>query len=260
MGYESDGTELCVVWRHGGFEVSNVFPRFLPWIVTLLVPIALVMSAVRILISPAYLVFEYNTPAFPADPFGFTKEDRLKWSKIAVEYLVNSADISFLGDLRFPGGQQAPPSSCVFMSDCTRLYNDRELKHMVDVKNVLQAALRVWYASLILLAVLGGWAWGAKWTPYYRRGLRRGGWLTVGLLVAIILFVLVSFGVIFVWFHDIFFAAGTWTFQYSDTLIRLFPERFWRDTFLAVGLLAGGAGLIMGLLLREKKADQALRS
>jgi hypothetical protein len=27
-------------------------------------------------------------------------------------------------------------------------------------------------------------------------------------------------------FHQIFFSAGTWMFLYSDTLIRLFPERF----------------------------------
>jgi integral membrane protein (TIGR01906 family) len=234
--------------------VKNLIPRILSWVVTIVVPIVLVMAAVRILISPAYLVFEYNTPDFPADPYGFTKEDRLYWSKIAVTYLLNSADISFLGDLRFPAGQQAPPASCYYMSDCTRLYNERELRHMSDVKNVVQSALGVWYISLILLAGLGVWAWFGKWFSDYRRGLMRGGWLTVILLAAIILFVLLSFGVIFVWFHDIFFAAGTWTFLFSDTLIRLFPERFWRDTFLAVGLLAGGAGLAMGLLLRDRKS------
>jgi integral membrane protein (TIGR01906 family) len=237
--------------------VNNLIPRILSWVVTILVPIALVMAAVRLLISPAYVVFEYSTPNFPADPYGFTKEDRLHWSKIAITYLLNSADISFLGDLRFPDGQQAPPASCYYMTDCTRLYNERELRHMSDVKNVVQAALRVWYVSLILLAGLGLWAGFGKWFAEYRQGLRRGGWLTVALLAAIILFVLVSFGVIFVWFHDLFFAAGTWTFLFSDTLIRLFPERFWRDTFLAVGLLAGVAGLLMGLLLKDKKSGSS---
>jgi integral membrane protein (TIGR01906 family) len=86
----------------------------------------------------------------------------------------------------------------------------------------------------------------------YRRSVCRGGWLTLALLGAILLFVLLAFSVIFVLFHNIFFESGTWTFLYSDTLIRLFPERFWRDTFLAVGLLAGGAALILGVLLRDK--------
>ena len=40
------------------------------------------------------------------------------------------------------------------------------------------------------------------------------------------------------------FKAGTWTFLYSDTLIRLFPERFWQDTFLVVGGLSAVLGLV----------------
>jgi len=222
------------------------------WVVTLLMPIALVMAAVRLLISPAYLVIEYNTPGFPADPYGFTQADRLHWSKIAVEYLLNDADISFLADLRFPEGQQGPPESCQYIDDCTRLYNDRELKHMVDVKVVVKAALRVWYASLGLLLLLWFIAGQARWGQDYRRGLRRGGWLTVFLLLGIILFVLLSFNVLFVAFHNIFFQAGTWTFLFSDTLIRLFPERFWRDTFIAIGVLSGAAGFVIAYFPREK--------
>ncbi len=143
------------------------------------------------------------------------------------------------------------PKSCQFMEDCTRLYNDRELGHMLDVKNVVQAALKVWYGSVIVLAVLWVWSGRSGWSADYRRGLRRGGWLTVFLLGGIILFVLLAFGVIFVAFHQVFFESGTWTFFYSDTLIRLFPERFWRDTFIAVGVLAGGAGLLLGRFVKE---------
>jgi integral membrane protein (TIGR01906 family) len=221
-------------------------------LVTLLLPIALVMAAVRLLITPAFLIFEYNTPGFPADPYGFTKVDRLHWSKIAVEYLLNDADISFLADLRFPEGQQAPPESCQYMTDCTRLYNDRELKHMEDVKAVVKVALNVWYASLGLLLLLWFIAGQAHWGQAYRQGLQRGGWLTVFLLLGIILFVLLSFNVLFVAFHNIFFQAGTWQFLFSDTLIRLFPERFWRDTFIAIGILSGGAGLAIAYFLKLK--------
>jgi len=226
--------------------------KMISWIVTLLVPFALVLGAVRILLSPAYPVFEYNTPAFPPDPFGFTKEERLLWSGLAVDYLLNDAGIEFLGDLRFPEGQLTPPPSCKYMDDCTQLYNSRELEHMVDVKNVVQAALKVWYASLIGIFALGLWAWfGRGWTEY-RRGLSRGGWLTLILIAAILAFVLLAFGVLFVAFHNIFFDSGTWTFLFSDTLIRLFPERFWRDTFLMVGLIAGGGGALIGYLFRDR--------
>jgi integral membrane protein (TIGR01906 family) len=233
--------------------VRKNYPRWLFWFIVLAVPVALVLTAVRMLISPVFLQIEYNTPGFPQDLFGFTKEARIYWANSAVNYLVNDADISFLANLRFPEGQSTPPATCQYMDDCTKLYNERELKHMLDVKNVVQSALRVWYASLGLLLVTGILAYFDGWKAEYRRAIRSGGWLTVALLGAIILFVLLAFGVIFVMFHDIFFESGTWTFLFSDTLIRLFPERFWRDTFLAVGLLAGGTGLALGILLKDKR-------
>lgn len=230
--------------------------RLISWVVSLLVPVAMILSAVRLLLTPVFINIEYRTPGFPPDPYGFTTDERLYYANIARLYLLNDADISFLGDLRFPDGKQTPPATCKFMKDCTYLYNDRELKHMEDVKAVVKGAINVWYISLIALVGLGMWAWFGNWWNGYRRGLSRGGWLTVILIAGILLMVLVAFGVIFVAFHNVFFEAGTWTFLYSDTLIRLFPERFWRDTFLAVGILSGAAGVLLGLLARKKHPQE----
>jgi integral membrane protein (TIGR01906 family) len=234
----------------------------LGWAVTLFVPVALILAAVRVVLTPWFLEFEYRTPNFPSDPHGFflppdqepfSREDRLYYANIARLYLLNDEDISFLGDLRFPEGQQTPPLSCQFMDDCTRLFNDRELEHMLDVKVVTQGALRVWYLSLAGLFSLGIWAWFGGWLPDYRRGLRRGGWLTVALLGLVLLFVIAAFGIFFVFFHEVFFDPGTWTFWPSDTLIRLFPERFWRDIFVAVGIIAIGLGVLVARLAPSLK-------
>lgn len=210
----------------------------LSWLVTILVPIALVLTAVRMLLTPAFLHLEYRTPNFPGDPYGFSREERLYWSQIALDYLLNDQGIDFLADLRFPDGSP--------------VYNQRELLHMVDVKNVLKAALNVWYLSIAGLLVLGLWAWRGGWWHAYRQGLARGGWFTLFSIGAVILFVLVGFGIFFVFFHDVFFAPGTWVFLYSDTLIRLFPERFWRDAFLAIGSISILGGLALALGLRKK--------
>jgi uncharacterized membrane protein len=51
--------------------------------------------------------------------------------------------------------------------------------------------------------------------------------------------------VLFVGFHQLFFDPNTWTFLFSDTLIRLFPERFWQVAFGAVTL---GTGAMAGAL------------
>jgi len=214
--------------------------QVLSWIVTVLVPVALVLTSVRLMFV-GYIDIEYHAPGFPSDAYGFTTEDRLYWSKIARDYLLNSADITFLSDLRFQDGRP--------------VYNARELGHMVDVKNTVKTAFSVWFFSIILLLGLGAWAWFGKWSEEFKRGLGRGGWLTVILVGVTIVMVMLSFGVFFVAFHNVFFDPGTWTFNYSDTLIRLFPERFWRDIFIYVGLLSLLGGLLLGIIfLRKKKA------
>ena len=209
------------------------------WLVTLLTPIMIVLTVVRLLLNPGLLVFEYNTPGFPADSYGFTKDDRLYWGRFAVDYLVNEAGIEYLGDLRFEDGSP--------------VYNERELSHMLDVKIVVQAALRVWLVSLAGMLLFALWAWRGQWLEPFKAALLRGGWLTIFLLGGVVAFVLISFGVIFVAFHEVFFAPGTWLFFYTDTLIRLFPERFWRDMFIYVGGLSVVGALVLILALRRRR-------
>ena len=211
-------------------------------LVAILIPLALIGLGLRLLLSPLFLQIEYNMPYFPPDEYGFTKEDRLKWAPLALDYLVNHEGISFLGDLTFDDG--------------TPLYNERELSHMDDVKVVTQGALRVWYITLAILLLLGVWAWFGGWWPEYRIGVMRGGWLMIGLAVTIGLIVVIGivinpnvFWNFFAGFHSLFFEGDSWLFLYSDTLIRLFPIRFWQDAFLwaAVIALGGGAALAFGL-------------
>ena len=220
---------------------STGYRRWLSWIVAILVPVVLILTSVRLLITPAFVNLEYRTPNFPSDPYGFTQEDRLYWSQIALDYLLNDEGISYLENLQFEDGSQ--------------VYNARELKHMVDVKNVLQAALLVWYASLISIFLLGIWAYWGAWWDEYKHGLARGGWITVLLIAVTLVGVLIAFSVLFVFFHQVFFDSGTWVFRFSDTLIRLFPERFWRDTFIAIGMLSIAGGLALGLGFRRKTVD-----
>ncbi len=215
-------------------------------IITLIIPIALIGLGLRVLLSPLFLQVEYNMPYFPPDEFGFTKADRLKWAPYALNYLTNSADISYLGDLKFEDGKP--------------LYNERELSHMNDVKRVTQGALKVWYISLVALALLGIWAWIGGWGDTYRLGLMRGGWLMVILSIAIGLIALIGIAVspnlffqFFAGFHSLFFEGDSWLFLFSDTLIRLFPIRFWQDAFLWAAVIALGGGIALGLGLRSPR-------
>ena len=217
----------------------------LPILVTLLIPLALIGLGLRLLLTTAFLQIEYNMPYFPPDEYGFTKEDRLKWAPFALEYLVNNEDISYLGDLNFEDG--------------TPLYNERELSHMADVKRVTKGALNVWYVTLALLLALGIWSRLGGWEQAYLQGVMRGGWLMVGLAVVIGLVVVIGividpdvFWNFFAGFHSLFFEGDSWLFLYSDTLIRLFPIRFWQDAFLLAAIISLGGGVALGLGLRAK--------
>ncbi|HEY58943.1 MAG TPA: TIGR01906 family membrane protein [Anaerolineae bacterium] len=201
------------------------------WLISLAVVPVLVVLGLRLMLTPLYIQIEYRLPGFPPDPYGFSQADRLHWAELSRQYLLNDAPIAFLGDLRFEDGGA--------------VFNDRELRHMADVKRVVKGALTVGYAALAFVLVLGLWAWRRGETAFYRHALARGGWLTMAFVGLIVLFSVAAFNVFFVAFHRIFFEGDTWLFNYSDTLIRLFPERFWRDAFLWEGGVTLGLAWIL---------------
>jgi len=217
-------------------------PKLIFILTAILVPIVLLGSGLRLLLTPVFLQIEYSLPGFPADPYGFTKAERLRWAPYAVEYLLNREQVSFLGDLKFDDG--------------TRLFNERELSHMEDVKRVTQGALNAFYLALAGLALIGLWSKRGEQWQAFRRGVKRGGWWMVGIAGTVAAVVLVGafllptvFWGFFSGFHALFFEGDSWLFSYSDTLIRLFPLRFWQDAFLFAAIIAalGGLGLALGI-------------
>lgn len=219
----------------------KIIRLILSWLVTIVLPLALLFVGLRLLLFPAFLQIEYRMPGFPVDTYGFTREDRLNYAPLAVQYLVNNAGMEFLGDQTFPDG--------------TPLYNERELSHMLDVKNVVQPVLWIGNAVWVFLIGVGLWAWFGKWWLEYQPGLRRGGWLTVGLVASMGIFAGFGFDQFFVMFHSLFFEADSWLFYYSDTLIRLFPIRFWQDCAIFLFIVAGGSGLFLALGKGKPKAN-----
>jgi len=214
-------------------------------VIIALLPVVLTLTNVRLLMTHLFPTIEYGLPGFPADSYGISLEDRLKYSKLSIDYLLNDQGIEWLAALRFAPGVVAPPESCpaYLDGDCNRFYNDRELQHMLDVKNVTTWARWVWaVASLLcLLSIALFFYYGQR--ANLRGSLLSGAALTLALLIIVVFFVLVSFNTFFTDFHKVFFADDTWIFLWSDSLIRLFPLRFWSDAFLFVG----GAAILEAL-------------
>lgn len=214
----------------------NRLYAILGWVLSIAIPLFLIMTGVRLLLYPLYLDYQYNRPGFPADPYGFSVDDRLHWGKLSLEYLLIDTDISFLADLEFEDGSP--------------IFNQRELIHMYDVQVLVQDMLIAWRLVGFGLLALGIWAWRSGWLRTFWGGVSRGGFITVALLLAILLLVMVSFNAIFTAFHRIFFEDNTWTFLHSDTLIRLFPLPLWQDAFIFMGVFSLVGGLVLGYLGR----------
>ncbi len=195
--------------------------RFVEVLIAVALPIVFLAVSLRAVTGHWLVRWEYGKADFPPDPYGLTTEERVRLADACVDYLTTGAGIDRLADLRLPDGRPA--------------FNDRELAHMVDVKRVLGGIL--WAGLIAGLVVVGGTAaLAARPTtrPRASAGLLSGSLLTLVLLLGIGGLMLTQWNVFFTGFHELLFPPGTWTFPTSDTLIRLFPERFWMDVGMVV--------------------------
>ena len=210
--------------------------RIIQWLITLLLPFFLGFAFITFVISPAYPTWAYAQESFPPDRFGFSQEQRLELALVAVDYLQRpepAAETIYLLEEQIEPNQGTP------------LYNEEEIGHMIDVKIVTDAIrTSAWVLGVLLVAGFGFLLYGPKSRLFAYRGLRNGGILGTIILLGIALFIGSGWDTFFVLFHELLFADGTWTFPLSDSLIRLFPEKFWFD----IGVIMSGGTLLLQMI------------
>ncbi|WP_049829341.1 DUF1461 domain-containing protein [Arthrobacter sp. RIT-PI-e] len=236
--------------RDGVITARPPFSRFLQVVVALFFPVIVLAAAVRAVATSSFLWIEYNRPGFPADRFGFSLEDRMTYGSYALDYVLNFAPPRYLGDLTTPDG--AP------------LFLGTEVGHMADVKGVLGVAFAV-ALVMFVLAVLACIHLARRYKGGIRRALFAGAVITLVGIAALAVLAVTAWETFFTQVHALFFPEGTWTFRVDDTLIRLFPEQFWTDSAVVVGLLVAVATLLTLVLTwptrarreRSKRAQEA---
>ena len=185
-------------------------------LVALAVPPILVVNALRVLAHDWFARFEYGRDGFPADRYGLTEDERERLALLG------------LRSIR-PGSEGVVLLERATLPDGSRAFDGRELSHMEDVRSVFGAALR---AQLVALVVIAALALGLAWTGLRRvvpRGLLIGSLATLAVAALGVPFILLGFDRFFTRFHETFFEGDSWRFSDTDTLIRLYPERFWED-------------------------------
>lgn len=210
------------------------------WIVVVTLPVVVLIAAGRLVMAPPFLNFIYTQTGIPPDPYGFTLEDRLSYGALGVQYLLERRPIEFLAEQILPGERCFP----VQQSPCA-MFNDRELRHMVDVQNVTWGLFSLGTGATLALALAAAWLATSERRAWLIAALEASSAL---LLVSI---ALVGAAIVFAWdaffdgFHALFFEDETWRFWYSDTLIRLYPEAFWINGAIIIAALASFSAFVI---------------
>lgn len=209
-------------------ELSPRVVTFLQWVLTLLLPFVLIISSLYIFMSPQFIEWQYAQPDFPpADRF--TPDKRTYNAIETLLYVRGDRSEQQLKDLN--------------------VYNEREVKHLVDVYNVTRPMLQLNPIFILTMVVAFLLLWR---NPATRRnagtGLMFGGIFTFVLVGLIGIFAVVAFDAFFVAFHRVFFEGDTWLFNYSDSLIQFYPELFWMKASYGIAMFVlGGAVLFTAL-------------
>ena len=114
---------------------------------------------------------------------------------------------------------------------------------MEDVRTIFGAALRAQLVVLVALARARARARAdAACERPSREGSSAGALATLAIAVLAVPFILLGFDRFFTRFHELFFEGDSWRFSTTDTLIRIYPERFWEDVSTIGSRSHRGAG------------------
>jgi integral membrane protein (TIGR01906 family) len=143
-----------------------------------------------------------------------------------------------------------------FMIHGSTFFDDREVAHMEDVRRVFGGFAALVVGSAVVL-VAGGLASRSARARRVRlwRAVGRGAAGLAGLMVVVGVLSVLAFDAMFEVFHELLFPAGSFTFDPArERLVQLFPDQFWADTSLALGIIALTISAIVVALARRRAA------
>jgi len=209
---------------------------WLPW--------AIFIIAVPLFLITASVAWAFNSPGLYND--GFEKYSISRISDIT------DSDLRQVGaDIRsyINSGDEPLDVRTSILGAERDLFNDREVAHMKDVKQLVRGVYVLALASAVYLAamvVIGFALHRGRFVAGLAKRLAWGGGLTLVLLIVFGLVALVGFDSVFLKFHQWSFANDFWRLDpRTDYLVRIFPQDFWFDATLWVAVRAIFGALIL---------------
>ena len=208
------------------------------------VPWALFIVAVPLFLITASVTWAFNSPGLYNDGF-----EKYSISRISG---ITDPDLRQVGaDIRsyINSGDEPLDVRTRILGEERDLFNDREIAHMKDVKQLVRGVYVLALVSAIYLAILivvGIAVHRGRFLSDLSSRLAWGGGLTLVLLVVFGVVALVGFDSVFLKFHQLSFANDFWQLDpRTDYLVRIFPQDFWFDATLWVAVRAIVGALIL---------------
>jgi integral membrane protein (TIGR01906 family) len=206
---------------------------------------------VAVALATVFLVLGIGVAALFNPPFVAFEQGRAgatAWTGYTPDELRTATD-AILGQLYFGPGDFAVAVRGQPVLDV------RERAHMRDVRGVFAGFFAIVLASAVLLFLVG---WRSRRERWFWRATRAG---AIALAVGVVVLgavAAVAFDTLFEVFHEIFFAGGTYLFDpRTERLVQLFPDQFWFETSVVLGLVLLVLASLVALIGRGRGGKPA---
>ena len=210
-------------------------------LIVLIVPLLLVTTNVRLVADSPYL-YSYGFQKYGIESVTGIEMGQLELAGEKIrDYFSNDQDYLVIGIER--QGQKIK-----------NLYNQREILHMKDVKNLIQLiySIQIWSLLLFITLILIGFL-SIRLRKFSNviDPISWGGGLTLGIAAVVGILSLFGFQRLFLFFHLVSFDNDLWILDPTrDYLIMMFPQGFFFDATVFIVVLTLGQALLLWVLPR----------
>lgn len=219
----------------------RIFHIILQALFIICVPVFLITTNVRLVLNSGML-YDYGFNKYKIEKYTGIEYEQLQIAGQQIrDYFNNDED-------------KIKISISVHGSMVSNLFNEKEILHMYDVKQLVKMVYSVQlYAaiSIIIACLLLFVDSSRKWKQTMPRYFMKGGWLTFSVVLFVALLAVVGFDRLFLYFHLVSFSNDLWILDpRHDYLIAMFPQGFFFDSTVTIAILTLLEGAFLGLLPR----------
>ena len=210
-------------------------------LIVLIVPLLLVTTNVRLVAASPYL-YSYGFQKYGIESVTGIEMGQLELAGEKIrDYFSNDQDYLVI-DIERQG------------QEIKNLYNQREILHMKDVKNLIQLiySIQIWSLLLFITLILIGFL-SIRLRKFSNviDPISWGGGLTLGIAAVVGILSLFGFQRLFLFFHLVSFDNDLWILDpRRDYLIMMFPQGFFFDATVFIVVLTLGQALLLWVLPR----------